>query len=56
MVITTVPPEFPFWQDLVRFDFFSESQENVGPDICKVVGDSTGFCPSNIFQIPIYVS
>jgi hypothetical protein len=40
MVITTVPPEFPFWQDLVRFDFFSESQENVGPDICKVVGDS----------------
>ena len=40
MMIPTVPPDSPFWQDLARCDYFSESQENDGSDICKVVGDS----------------
>jgi hypothetical protein len=32
----TVPYEPLFYQDLVRCDYFSESQENDGPDICRV--------------------
>jgi hypothetical protein len=34
----TLPCEPPFWQDLARCDYFSESQENVEPDIYIAAG------------------
>jgi hypothetical protein len=43
MVITTVPPEFPFWQDLPRCDYFPESQEFFKVDIFMVVGGIADF-------------
>jgi hypothetical protein len=39
LVIPTIPFHSPFWQALTRCDYFSESQENDGSDICKFVGD-----------------
>ena len=38
MVIPTVPPEFPFWQDLAHCDYFRTSLKITKADICMVVG------------------
>jgi hypothetical protein len=38
MVIPTVPPESPIWQDLTRYDYFPKSAKNDVTDICIVVG------------------
>jgi len=51
MVIPTVPPELPFWQDLSLCDYFFTSLKIAGADICMVVGDGNSRKRTSSFRV-----
>jgi hypothetical protein len=60
LVIISVPREQLPTQDLPSCDYFSEQQENVGPDTCMVVGEISKIVPTlfafDILLKPNYLS